>query len=211
MRTLCKAALTLALAALLAGPAVAKHHSRPGALFLLNKSVQQELKMDQGQIDKVAAALETVRAEYKGDFAKLRERKIPREERAALAAKIAKASRKAVAGILRPEQAKRFAQIRRQMAGVAAFLSPRTQKVLKLTDPQKAEIKTIAAGYGKARHAIFHSAAGKRSEAFKQLAALRKEKMAAAMKVLTDEQKKAWTERTGAPFHFAFNPRPKST
>jgi hypothetical protein len=210
MRTLCKAALALGLAALLAGPAPAKHHGRSGAPLLLNKSVQQELKMDQGQIDQVTAALKKVRDEYKDDIAKIRDRNVPRDQRTALAGKVARASRKAVKGILRPEQAKRFSQIRLQTAGVHAFASHKAQKALKLTDAQKAEFKTIVASTRKAQAAIFHSAAGKRQQAVEQVKALRKEKMAAAMKVLTGEQKKVWAELTGAPFHITFHPRTKS-
>ncbi len=213
MRTFCKVALALGLAALLAGPALAKakhHHRGFGAYLLLNKSVQQDLKMDQGQIDKVSAALKKVRDEYKGDIAKLRDRKVPREERIALAGKIARESRKAVSGILRPEQSKRFGQIRVQMAGVYAFLSPKVQKALQVTDSQKAQFKAIATSYREGRQALIKSAGGKRSEVFGKVAALRTEKMAAAMKVLTVEQTKIWTEMTGAPFHFVFNPPHKA-
>jgi hypothetical protein len=201
MRTFCKAMLALGVAALLAGPASAKYHGRAGAFLLLNKSVQQELKLDQSQIDKITAALQKVGDEYKGDVAKLRGPNISRQERAELGSKIAKASRKAVKGILRPEQAKRFHQIRVQAAGVYAFLSPRVQKTIKMTDPQKAEFKAIATSYGQARHASFHSAQGDRGKAFAQAVALRKEKMAAAMKVLTGEQQKAYKEMVGVPFH----------
>jgi hypothetical protein len=210
MRTFCKAMLALGVAVLLTSPASAKYHVRGGAVLLLNKSVQQELKLDQGQIDMITAALQKVRDEYKGDIAKLRDPKIPREERAALAGKISHAGRKAVKGILRPEQAKRFSQIRMQVAGVYAFLSPKVQKSLKVTDPQTAELKAIAASYGKGRHAIYHSASGEREKVFPQVVALRKEKMAAAMKVLTEEQQKAYKEMVGVPFHIKFGPPPKS-
>jgi hypothetical protein len=211
MRTLYQMMFALGLAALLAGSAVAKHHARGGAHLLLNKSVQQELKLDQGQIDHITVALKKVHDEFKGDIAKLRDRTVPKEQRTALAGKIAHASRKAVAGILRPEQAKRFSQIRLQMTGVHAFLSPKTQKALKLTDSQKAEFKAIDASLQKAQHALFHSAAGKGHEAVQQMVALRDEKMIVAMKVLTEEQKKTWKEMTGAPFHITFGPRHKAT
>jgi hypothetical protein len=211
MRTLPNTTFALGLALLLAGLAVAKEHSRYGAHFLLNKSVQQELKLDQGQIDKITVALKKVHDEHKADFAKLRDRNVPKEERAALAGKIAKASKKAVKGILKPEQAKRFAQVRLQMAGVHAFVSPKVQKALKLTDAQKAELQAIDASFEKERQAMFQSAKGKGHQAFQQMVALRQEKMAAAMKVLTDEQKKAWNELTGAPFHMTFGPRQKGS
>jgi hypothetical protein len=213
MSSLCKAALALGVVTLLAGPALAKPHHQyhgSGALLLLNKSVQQELKLDQGQIDQVTAALKKVRDEHKDDIAKIRDPKIPRGQRMALAKEVGHARRKAVKGILKPEQAKRYSQIRLQVAGVYAFVSPKAQKALKLTDAQKAEFKEIVASTSKARHDIFKSAAGKPQEAFGKIKALREEKMAAAINVLTDEQKKGWTELTGAPFHFKFNPRTKS-
>jgi hypothetical protein len=210
MRTVCKAALLLGIAALLAGPAAGakyQYHGRGGGFLLLNKSVQQELKMDKGQVDKVIVALHKVRDGHKADFARLRDRNLPPEQRAALAGKVAHASRQGVKGILRPEQAQRFRQIRLQLDGVHAFLSPRTQKALKVTDAQKAEFQAIAASFRAGQQAIFGSAAGHRQEAFKKVTALRAEKMDAALKVLTDGQKKAWKEMTGAPFHIRFAPR----
>jgi hypothetical protein len=210
MRTFCKAILALGVSALLVGPAVGKHHGPGGALLLMNKCVQQELKLDQGQIDKIKAAFQKVRDEHKGEIAQLRDKKIPAPQRAALAGKIAKANRKAVAGILKPEQAKRFRQIRVQVAGVYAFLSPRVQKAIKMTDPQKAEFKGIVIGYGAARKAIFQTAKGNWGKAFPEAAALRKAEMAAAMKVLTVEQQKAYKGMVGAPFHIKFGPPPKA-
>jgi hypothetical protein len=205
---LCTVTAALVAAALLAGPAAAaaKYHG-PGAGLLLNPGVQQELKLEKAQVDQITAALRKVHEEYKDDIAKLHDRKLPQDQRAALADKIAHASRKAVRGVLRPEQAKRFAQIRLQVAGVDAFLSHRAQKALKLTDTQKSQLEALAAGFHKERHALFAAGTANRAEAFKKVRALREEKLGAALALLTAEQKAAWKDLIGEPFHFQFAPR----
>jgi hypothetical protein len=200
---LCTVTVALMAAALLAGPAAAKYHGA-GARLLLNPGVQQELKLDKAQVDQVTAALKKVHEEYKDDIAKLRDRSVPHDQRAALADKVAHASRKAVKGILRPEQAQRFSQIRLQVAGVDGFLSHKAQKALKLTDAQKAQVEALTASFHKEVHALFQGGTVKRPEAFKKVHALREEKMGAALAVLTTEQKSAWKELIGEPFHIQF-------
>ncbi len=85
---LCKLALVLGVAALAAGPALAQGRGRggfgPPSLGQLagNKSVQDELKIDKDQADKIKDALAKVNEELKDDVAKLRDRNASQEERA---------------------------------------------------------------------------------------------------------------------------------
>jgi Spy/CpxP family protein refolding chaperone len=205
MRVLCTVTAALAAAALFAGPVpAANHHGGRGAGLLLNPNVQQELKLDKTQVDQVTAALKKVHEDYKDDIAKLHDRNLPQDQRAALADKVAHASRKAVKGILRPEQAQRFAQIRLQVAGVDAFVSPKAEKALKLTESQKQQVQALAADLHKERHALFQGGPTDRAEAFKKMRALREEKMSAAVALLTPEQKTVWKDLIGEPFHFEF-------
>jgi hypothetical protein len=203
MRGLCKVGLALGLAAFVVGTAMAQRGPGGGfgpAFLLMNKGVQEEgLKLDKDQIDKINEAL-------KDDFAKLRDRDLPREERAEIMKKVEQKSTKLVADVLKPDQRKRLNQIQRQQAGLAAFADPEVQKALDLKDKQKEELKSIAESEQKERRDIFQNAAGDFQAAREKIMTLRKEKMDAAMKVLTDEQKKTYKELLGAPFEVRFGP-----
>jgi Spy/CpxP family protein refolding chaperone len=211
MRGLCKVSLALGLAVLVASPAMAQGGpgGRGGGLGMLltNKSVQEELKLDKAQEEKLTAAFEKFREDNKDDFAKLRDRNTSREDREAVMKKVGEGSKKIAADVLKPEQMKRLKQIQVQQEGVRAFANPEVEKDLKLTDKQKDELKTIAEDLQKQQREIFQNAGGNREEARKKMTDLRKEKMDAALKVLTDEQKKTYKELTGAPFEVKFEQR----
>ncbi len=204
MRALCKVGLALGLVVLAVGPAMAQGgrgggFASPGFL-LMNPSVQEELKLDKGQVEKIDAAL-------KDDFGKLRNRDLAQEERQEVMKKVQATSTKLVADVLKPEQKKRLGQIQRQVAGLGAFADPEVQKDLKLSDKQKDELKSLAESEQKESREIFQNAGGDFQAAREKLRTLRKEKMEAAMKVLTDEQKKAYKESLGEPFEIRFGPR----
>ncbi len=213
MRGTWKVSLALGVAVLVAGPAMAQ---RPGGFgggmgagLLANKSVQEELKMDKDQVDRVSEALKKFREDNKDDLAKLRpDSGASREDREAVMKKINESSHKLAADVLKPDQMKRFQQIqlqsRERFEGPAVFANPETQKALKLTDKQKDEIKALAEDYGKQAREIRQNAGNNRQEAREKTTALRKEKMEAALKVLTDDQKKTYKELTGAPFEIKF-------
>jgi Spy/CpxP family protein refolding chaperone len=213
MRGLCKVSLALGLAVLVASPAMAQGGpgGRGGGLGMLltNKSVQEELKLDKAQEEKLTAAFEKFREDNKDDFAKLRDRNTSREDREAVMKKVGEGSKKIAADVLKPEQMKRLKQIQVQQEGVRAFANPEVEKDLKLTDKQKDELKTIAEDLQKQQREIFQNAGGNREEARKKMTDLRKEKMDAALKVLTDEQKKTYKELTGAHFEIKFERRPQ--
>jgi 2'-5' RNA ligase len=209
MRTLCKVSLALGLAVLLARPAVAQFRGGGGGGIgglLTNKSVQEELKLDKDQVDKVAEALKKVREDLKDEMAKLRDRDTPREERATLMRKVGEAEHKALDGILKAEQTKRLHQIQLQLEGVGAFANAETQKALNLTDKQKEDLKAIQEDLQKEQREIFQNAGDDRQAAFKKIQTLRKDKLDAALKVLTDEQKKTYKEMTGEHFEIRFEP-----
>jgi Spy/CpxP family protein refolding chaperone len=207
---LVKLALVLGAAALIAGPALAQRPQPGGGgrggfgveQLLQNKGVQEELKMDKEQIDKVGEALKKVREDNKEDYAKLRDRNTSREERAEIGKKLADANAKALSGILKDAQTKRLKQIQNQQAGLALFTNEENAKTLKLTDEQKEKIKTISDDLQKDMRELFQGGGGR--EAFQKIAGLRKEAMTNATKLLNDDQKKALEEMTGAPFEIRF-------
>jgi hypothetical protein len=214
MRGLCKVSLGLGLAVLVASPAMAQRPGGGGSggigALLLNKSVQEELKLDKDQLEKAKEALTKFREDNKDDLAKLRDRNLSQEDRAELMKKIGEATHKVVADVLKPEQMKRLKQIRVQTEGPNAFVDPETQKALNLTDKQKDDYKALIEDLRKQQREIFTNAGDDRQAAFKKMTELRKEKIDAAMKILTDDQKKTYKELTGAPFEMKFEPPAKN-
>ncbi len=224
MRSLSRIALTVSLAALLAGPASAQQRQpRQGggrmgqgglAGLLQNESVQKELKIDKDQAGKVAEAVKQVRDAHRDDFAKLRD--ASQEERRAkmqeLTRTVSEETLKAVGTILKPEQVKRLKQIEIQQAGVNAFLRSDVQKALNLTDEQKQKIKAIAEESAQETRALFGGRGqggqgGQRGVDREKITAMRKQAMDKAAAVLTDDQKKTWKDLTGDPFQVQFNRR----
>src|SRR5215468_5674948 len=142
MRNLCKVSLSLALVALLAAPALAQP---PGGFgfggpLLLNKSVQDELKLSKetkGKLEEVNKKAQEKRRElFQGGF--------DREKFQALNKEITEEANKAAN--LNDDQKKRLKEIelqQRERFGPAVFTEAEVQKQLKLTDEQKDAIKTI--------------------------------------------------------------------
>jgi hypothetical protein len=207
----CKMAAVLSTVVLLAGPVLAQRQGGGRgnlAALLSNPSVQKELKLSDEQIDKAKKVAQDLREKYKEDFAKIRDAKP--EERAQkfqeLSGKISAEARKAVAGILKPEQAKRLRQIELQQAGLNDV---EAQKALKVSDEQKKKLQGISEDANKERREIVKSANGNFQEAVEKMAKLRKETREKQEKVLTEEQKKEWKAMQGEPFEVKFERRKK--
>lgn len=212
MYTFGKTILALALATLLAGPALAQRQRGQGqgqrgprgpgglAALLQNEGVQKELKLDKEQTDKVKEAVQKVQEKYRDDFAKLRD--LNQDERRQKGEELGKAvsedTLKAVSDILKPDQLARLKQIDLQQAGARALLRPEVQKALALSKEQQENITTILDDAAKQQRDLFQG--GNRQEAQQKMAALRKETMEKVQKVLNDTQKKTWKELTGEPF-----------
>jgi len=215
-----KLAIVVGVGLLLAGGARAQFQPPPGggfggfggggltAMISLNKQLQDELKMDKEQVDKLTAALAKVREDLKDDLAALFNRETSQDERAKIVKKLGEANAKAVETVLKPEQTKRLHQIENQQAGVGMFTKEDVQKALKLTDDQKDKIDEInkelqkdlrELGGGRGGFGGFGNpeTTAKRQE-------LQKEAMASIRKTLKDDQKTALKDLTGEPFELQF-------
>ncbi len=211
MRTVLSTLTALGLAALLANPAWAQGRGfgmggMGGPGLAGNKSVQDELKVDDKQKDQIKEVTDKL-AEKRREaqqaandvegaerFQKVRELMQPANDEA----------NKALATILKPEQLKRFKQITLQAQGAQAFASPEVQADLKLTDEQKEKIKGINDDAGQQMRDIFQNAGDDRAAAREKIVALRKETIEKIVGALTDEQKKTWKEKTGEPFEVKY-------
>lgn len=214
MRPVYLRCLAAGLAVLLALPALAQF---PGggrfgggndpAMLLMNKSVQEELKLTDDQKAELTKLQEKNREVMKKAF-ESGDKEKGREVMKAAFEDMRKEVDKVKAS-LKPDQTKRFKQITMQTSGIRAFADEDVRKDLKLTDKQADEIKSLVEDVAKDSAELFKDARGDREkmkEAGKKVQALSKEAMEKVNGVLTSEQKKTWTDMMGEKFEIKFEP-----
>jgi Spy/CpxP family protein refolding chaperone len=222
MRTFGKMVLACGLVGLLVAPAQAQ---RPGGgrglgmgggpggglMLLTNKSVQEELKVDSAQAEKLNTLATGLREKQGEQFQKLQD--LSQEERRAKMQEMGQAMaaevRKGLTEILKPEQVKRYDQIQLQQMGVlGAPGMPRVQEALNLTDDQRSKLRTIMEQQQESMREIFQGGGGggDREAMMQKMTELRKKGNDKAMAVLTDAQKSSWNDLIGAPFEVKFEP-----
>jgi hypothetical protein len=219
MRLLSKSVMTLGLAALMATPVMAQQRRGGGfgfgggaglSMLLSNPSVQEELKLDDSQKEKAREFSE--KAREKRTAAREDLQGLDQEERGKKFREMAKeADESAVAAAretLKPEQLKRYYQIRLQVAGANAFEDNEyLQKKLNLTDDQKSAISSILKSSMEESREIFQNAGDDRQAAMEKLREHRKETLSKVEGKLTDEQKSQYKELLGSPFEIKYQPR----
>jgi Spy/CpxP family protein refolding chaperone len=215
MRSLSTRLAVAALVLALTVPAFAQRQGRGrggfgpqmGPGLLLNKSVQDELKLTDDQKSSLTKIQTKQREEMKkafesGDKEKMREafQTIQQESNKEIAK---------VANTLSADQKKRFKQIRVQVGGLAAFSDPEIAKDLNLTDKQKEEIKGIDEDTRRDIGEIFKDAQGDRERmqaAQQKIQKVRADATAKALKSLSEEQQTKYKELTGPKFDFRPDP-----
>jgi Spy/CpxP family protein refolding chaperone len=210
MRQLGKFALAFAVVALCALPASAQGQRGQrgqgqgrggfggGLMLLSNKSVQEELKLENGQTEKIAA----LATKNRENFGSLRD--LSQEARREKLTAITAENDKEIASILKPEQVARLHQIENQTGGANALLSERNAEKLKLTDDQKSKVREVLASSREKMGELRGQFQNDREGAMKKMQEIRAETNKSALAVLTDDQKKTWEELTGAPFEVKF-------
>ncbi len=232
---LVKLGLALGLGLVLVGSATAQRQPGGGggggfgggggggltAMLGQNKALQDELKVNKEQTDKLTESLTKVREDLKDDVAKLRDRNLAQDERDKITKKVAEANAKALATVLKPEQVKRLHQIENQQAGIGLFSKEDTQNTLKLTDSQKEEITAInkdlqkdlrelsggagagapaGGGRGGAGRGGAGGFGGLDPETQKKRTELQKAALADIQKLLNEKQKAGYKDLTGETF-----------
>jgi Spy/CpxP family protein refolding chaperone len=173
-------------------------------ILIMNKSVQEEIKLTDEQKDQVKEKMAGIQEKQKENFGKLKE--LSKEERgekmAAMQKEINAEVAKELSTILKPEQSKRLKQIERQQTVLVALTNDEeVVKVLKITEEQKEKLKALNEEFTKESGELRKSG-GKDNfkETQEKVTALRKETTEKAVKVLTTEQAAKWKELTGEPF-----------
>lgn len=217
MRRHVKTALTLGALALIASPALAQ---RPGggfgggmmmgggAMLLSNKSVQEELKADPSQVEKLNALATETMGKMRDKMQGLEPQDRMGEKGQAIRREVNDEMHKSLAKILKDDQVKRFDQVELQLRYAQAFSDPKVQEKLKLTADQKAKIRAANEEANAQRREIMQGGAqGDREAMMKKMTDLNKETMTKAAAVLNDDQKATWKEMVGAPFT-GYRPEP---
>jgi hypothetical protein len=194
MRHILRLAVVMGLVGVLAavGQAQFTGYGVGGQLLLLNKSVQQELKLSNDQITQLKEAVAKVLEDNKGELAKIRG--AGPEERARVMRTIAEQTNKIVTKVLNEDQVKRLREIDLQERGPMALYDPEMRRSLKITDEQLGKLKELADTSIKQAQK-FHDERDVKK--IREVVRNAQEKLA---DILTDEQKKAWREMLGKPF-----------
>jgi hypothetical protein len=217
MKRLCMRLIPALVLGLIAVPLFGQGFQRGGgggnvsAMMLLNnKGVIEELKLTEDQQEKVKASMKDVFGKFSEDMRAARKDK-DQEKVAKLQKEMAAEMNKTVDSALKPEQVKRLKQIEIQVGvqvmGPSALMSEHVEKHLKFTDKQKEAIKEAAEALTKERQEM-RKEAGKDREKFaeiqKRIQAKTSQVMEKITSTLSDDQKKAYKELTGA--HFDYKP-----
>lgn len=171
--------------------------------------VQKELKVEEGQKEKVDALVTAHREKSRSTLALGNFRELSEEERRKAFAEIGekreklnKESETSLAEILKEEQSQRLGQILLQQQGVQALASKDVQQKLKLDEKQTKDIATAFDSHNEARGKLFEAA--RESKSFAELrdkgAELTKKRDETVLAVLSKEQSEAFTALKGKPF-----------
>jgi Spy/CpxP family protein refolding chaperone len=205
MRPLIRWSLIAVFVALFAAPVFAQIHMidvvarlQEGVdlpVLIATERVTQDLKLTDEQLAKFRKIARDVTEKNQGNM--LKALKEGREK-----------MNKAIPEVLSAEQLKRLHQIRVQVNGIVPFSQPEVQKQLKLTDKQKEEIDGIADELKQDIRKTVQAANNlkERVQALqKKVPELRREAAQKAAAVLTEEQKKTWSEMAGDKFDYDFD------
>jgi Spy/CpxP family protein refolding chaperone len=191
-----------------------------------DQRVRKELNLTEEQRKRIQDGLEQVQEKYREEIGKVAGR-IPGapavpgagggldpEQFAALTKNVREENQKVIAGVLKPEQAKRLKQLELQFLGINIVESEEVVKALDLTADQKRQMKALVED--------FFSDSGKLSSQPRRDPAETRKLVEAHQKLfrdaveripslLTPEQRKVWRELTGEPFYPepADNPKAK--
>ena len=174
-----------------------------GGVLLGNPDVHKELNLTEEQITKAREVSQSLREKTKGQFDKFKD--LTPEQRKAKFQELNKTTEAEIQKVLKvfnADQQKRFKQLELQWRGASAFTDPEIEKTLKLTDEQKAKVKTINVDIGKEIQDAFKGANPK--EGMTKIQTLRKEGLEKTTATLNADQKKIWKELAGEPFEFKF-------
>lgn len=188
--------------------------------LLRSERVREELDVSPEQLDELKKISQKATERVRNDFAEMqRLRDAGREERKAKFAQIAKNARthaedtsKEIERVLRPQQLARLKQMALQVHGVSALENEQIQNDLKLTEEQKKQLRALRDGVAERVRSGGRPVSDEERKASREkLNALRKEREAKVLRILTAEQRARFEEMKGPKFDLNILPsRPRS-
>ncbi len=182
--------------------------------LIMNQSVRDEIKVTAEQAAKLGPLVGEWSKKVGAESAKLRG--LPAEERGEKSREVFRGSwdemHRQLAGVLKPEQIRRFDQIVVQNLGFTSFeFVPPVRERLKFTEDQAAKIREIREEGERLlgpRSSIQVRALNDPEAMRKKLDEVTKGTIAKVVAIMTDEQKKVWADLTGPPFRVTYEPVP---
>jgi hypothetical protein len=202
----------MALAADTPAPAPGLRGSNKAEL-LQNASVQEELKLSAGQLEQLKKLAREFEEKHKDDIAKVRKEKDVKLF-LQLRQEAMEFFSKEMSKVLEDRQLKRLDQIEMQLHGIQALLRPDVQTEMKLTPKQRKDLFEILDKVRKDVQAAMEStkaAPEKKEEVGRRITQLHKLATEKAFELLSDEQKKAWTDLVGEPFELKARAAPEAS
>lgn len=173
-----------------------------GVTLVQQKSVQDELKLSEEQIEKLKQVGAKMRESFGGGGGGG-----DREEARKKFEEARQVAEKDMNGILSADQTKRLKEITLQQTGPMALARPEVAKEVGLSDDQQVKVKEITDALTSEMRGQFQAGGGgDREEARKKMATLRKDTNEKVLALLKDDQKKAWEKLVGEPFKGEIQP-----
>ena len=180
-----------------------------GAALLRMPEVRTELKIDEAQKDLLDQLAMEMQAKGRELFQN--GQNLSNEERMAKFQALQAESTKKTNEILNPAQQKRLKELELQQAGGRSLMRPDVATALKLSEDQKTKLQSIQQASGEKMRALFQNGGFQNQENRTKFQEINTETNAQMLGVLTDAQKKQFTEMQGAPFKFPeFRPRQRN-
>jgi len=170
-----------------------------GPMLLMNKAVQEELKITDDQREKLGEKMRGMVGKYTEVFAKAKGDPTEMEK---LLKVVQVAAQKELGDVLKEEQVKRLRQIERQQSVPTTLTSDEEAiKDLSITDEQKERMKSISDESAKDAADLYKQfSKDNYQEVMEKVNAARKEANEKAVKALSDGQQAKWKEMIGDPF-----------
>jgi hypothetical protein len=177
-----------------------------GVRVLSTPEGEKELNITADQKAKLAELNENMRANMMEKFQGLREElqdaspEERNEKMAAVQRELASGTMKDLKEILNADQMKRFEEINLQAQGFSAFMTPDVQTKLQITDAQKEKLAAAQDEMQAALQDAFQQMQDDREAGRAAMTKAQDAAKAAALALLTAEQKEIWTQMTGKEF-----------
>jgi len=208
MRCVLAVVVAVSAAAWLSGPVrgqgkVSGDKDQIGHVALIHHpAVQKELKLNAEQVNKLKDIRQVIRNKIKDgldDKNQTADKTQRREKSIDLRKRYVEEAQKAMREILTPAQWKRFQQINLQQKFAQAFGEAEVEKALKLTQPQKDQIRPLVENENQQLVEINRDPKSA-EEAAKLIGVLHRQTLEGIGTVLSAEQRTQWHDLVGEPF-----------